>query len=318
MVADLQRERDVARQLDQQTRPVAERTFEQEVAEARERLERVRSQIHRVREDPSNYRETLTLWGALSGAVAKPTISKHVARQLIDLEDEEYFLEVRLGYKRPPSALGREARAFGLRGLDAEWPDKEHVEWLASQPKFLERWPELQDGRFRQFMQRRAEHHRGIWDKPSTKWEHQVSDCGPIILYWSSQEEEVVRRIKRLSDGVAALEAALGAQEEKLAQLESFKARALQTERDLARRLRLSFIPSDDCPYCGNPIGTTARLDHIYPVSKGGLSTRSNLVFVCFDCNQKKSDMTLSTFVRRWGLDRGIIEDRLTSLGKEF
>ncbi len=88
--------------------------------------------------------------------------------------------------------------------------------------------------------------------------------------------------------------------------------------RELARRLRMSVSPTDVCPYCGKSIGSEARLDHIYPVSKGGLSVRSNLIFVCLECNQKKSDMTLAVFVKVRNLDREAIEARLTQLGKEF
>ena len=88
--------------------------------------------------------------------------------------------------------------------------------------------------------------------------------------------------------------------------------------RELARRLRMSFSPTDVCPYCGKPMGSEARLDHIYLVSKGGLSVRSNLVFVCLECNQKKSDMTLTAFVKVRNLDREAIETRLNQLGNEF
>ena len=88
--------------------------------------------------------------------------------------------------------------------------------------------------------------------------------------------------------------------------------------RELARRVRMSFSLTDACPYCGKPIGNEARLDHIYPVSKGGLSVRFDLVFVCLECNQKKSDMTLAAFVKFCNLDREAIEIRLNQLGKDF
>jgi len=58
--------------------------------------------------------------------------------------------------------------------------------------------------------------------------------------------------------------------------------------------------------------------DHIYPVSKGGQSRAENMVNVCAQCNSKKSDLTLSTFIEQNGLDRVRIERNLNSLGKEF
>ena len=62
-------------------------------------------------------------------------------------------------------------------------------------------------------------------------------------------------------------------------------------------------------------MGTDARLDHIYPVSKGGLSVPSQLGFVCPQCNQKKSDMTLAAFAKAYKLDREAVEAKLCQLG---
>ena len=58
-------------------------------------------------------------------------------------------------------------------------------------------------------------------------------------------------------------EKALGEQEASLAELEAFKARALQESRTLASRLRLQCSVTDECPYCGASIGDGPRLDHI-------------------------------------------------------
>jgi len=134
----------------------------------------------------------------------------------------------------------------------------------------------------------------------------------------ADNEAKLEKQLALLGFELSILEMALGQEEARLAELEAFKGRATQETRDLARRLRLSFSPEDDCPYCGSPIGSDARLDHIYPVSKGGLSVRRNLVFVCLRCNQEKSDLTLAAFVRNKKLDRVAIESRLIELGKEF
>lgn len=111
---------------------------------------------------------------------------------------------------------------------------------------------------------------------------------------------------------------ALGGDTARLERLEAVEARVLQRERDLAAKLRLTFTPTDDCPYCGGPLGNDPRLDHIYPVAKGGLSVSTNLVFVCLQCNQQKSDMTLAAFLRGYNLDRATVEERLANLGKDF
>lgn len=72
-----------------------------------------------------------------------------------------------------------------------------------------------------------------------------------------------------------------------------------------------------DCPYCGKSI-TEGHADHIYPVSKGGLSTVQNMVYICSGCNLSKSDKTLSKWIKEKGLDRDLIESRLEALKKEY
>ena len=111
---------------------------------------------------------------------------------------------------------------------------------------------------------------------------------------------------------------ALGGDTARLERLEAIQARVLRKERELAARLRLTFTPTGQCPYCGQPLGNDPHLDHIYPVSKGGLSVSTNLVFACLQCNQRKSDMTLAAFLKAYNLDRQEAETRLSQLGKHF
>jgi len=95
-------------------------------------------------------------------------------------------------------------------------------------------------------------------------------------------------------------------------------ATAIGTSRNLAATVK-NHLPTDHpCPYCGVDLGMNYHADHIYPVSKGGQSRAENMVNVCAQCNSKKSDLTLSTFIEQNGLDRVRIERNLNSLGKEF
>jgi len=76
------------------------------------------------------------------------------------------------------------------------------------------------------------------------------------------------------------------------------------------------------CPYCGNPFETKAlnnniHLDHIYPVSKGGQSVNENLVFICSDCNSKKSNDTLAIFCNKNGYEPEAVTKILLRLGKD-
>ena len=74
---------------------------------------------------------------------------------------------------------------------------------------------------------------------------------------------------------------------------------------------------NQECPYCENVYETTELvLDHIYPVSRGGLDTKENTVLVCQTCNSKKSDKTLMIFCRLMKFDHADVCDRLIELGK--
>jgi 5-methylcytosine-specific restriction endonuclease McrA len=104
------------------------------------------------------------------------------------------------------------------------------------------------------------------------------------------------------------------------------KARAADKEsavRGMAKQYKKGFEEQkrlvDSCPYCGGAINQSdAQLDHIYPVSKGGLSTEENLVFVCSSCNRKKSNDTIRSFIEGAGFNSDIIYGRLKVLNKDF
>jgi 5-methylcytosine-specific restriction endonuclease McrA len=107
---------------------------------------------------------------------------------------------------------------------------------------------------------------------------------------------------------------------------QEIKARATSKELEIraqAKRFRSELEQQKRiitfCPYCESNLDSgNAHLDHIYPVSKGGQSTKRNLVFVCSVCNLKKKMHTLRVFVRDSDLDFDHIASRLEALGKDF
>lgn len=53
------------------------------------------------------------------------------------------------------------------------------------------------------------------------------------------------------------------------------------------------------CAYCGaQPESLT--LDHVVPLSAGGRNETPNIVPACFECNSRKSGMSLLDFVLAW------------------
>lgn len=71
----------------------------------------------------------------------------------------------------------------------------------------------------------------------------------------------------------------------------------LRRERQKARDLRASQwwkrrCDKGRCHYCGRPVPPRElTMDHIVPVSRGGRSTKGNLVPCCKDCNNRKKQM---------------------------
>jgi len=48
------------------------------------------------------------------------------------------------------------------------------------------------------------------------------------------------------------------------------------------------------CQYCGvQPGPESLTIDHIHPKAKGGVSSWTNCVLACIDCNKRKADLTL-------------------------
>lgn len=94
------------------------------------------------------------------------------------------------------------------------------------------------------------------------------------------------------------------------------KSRSLADQIKSALREQMNIDPH--CPYCGKDMGHDLHCDHIYPVSKGGLSTPQNMVYICSDCNLKKTDLTLAQFIKEYVFQRLEIEQRLEKLGKDY
>lgn len=87
--------------------------------------------------------------------------------------------------------------------------------------------------------------------------------------------------------------------------------------RIVAQSLRGHIPKTQRCPYCEGPmLPGHEHLDHISPVSRGGLSVTENLVYVCETCNVVKSDRSLFDFLASIGADSKTIYARLHWMGK--
>ena len=60
------------------------------------------------------------------------------------------------------------------------------------------------------------------------------------------------------------------------------------------------FAAAKSCAYCDKPIsGKDKTLDHMHPVSRGGLHSIHNAVICCYSCNSRKRDMPFDQWLRR-------------------
>lgn len=111
--------------------------------------------------------------------------------------------------------------------------------------------------------------------------------------------------------------------DEKLLELKASAAENHKKTRTLASpvksRLNEQFKTLNKCPYCCVQIDkSNAHADHIYPVSKGGLSTPKNMVFICSSCNLSKGNKTLNQFIKENNLQRKVIEYNLDLINKDY
>jgi 5-methylcytosine-specific restriction enzyme A len=70
--------------------------------------------------------------------------------------------------------------------------------------------------------------------------------------------------------------------------------REIKREKEKARRLRrtnwwYTRVQKGECYYCGRIVGReNLTMDHVVPLTRGGKSSKGNLVAACKECNNKK------------------------------
>lgn len=81
------------------------------------------------------------------------------------------------------------------------------------------------------------------------------------------------------------------------------KAGKYQGSRWIRRERRLAIYLRDGmaCTYCGAAVeedGVVLSLDHVIPVSKGGMNCSKNLVTACRRCNSNRGDRDVAEFAQ--------------------
>ena len=92
--------------------------------------------------------------------------------------------------------------------------------------------------------------------------------------------------------------------------------RHVARERGKARELRASawwknILQRGECHYCKKKFPPSAlTMDHIVPVSRGGASTRGNVVPACDACNKNKRHLTPAEQILRQLEDSGALNEQ--------
>lgn len=123
------------------------------------------------------------------------------------------------------------------------------------------------------------------------------------------KEEEKREREIRKKEQEELLKAKAAAHDKKIrVRTESLKPKVLKEQLKI----------SNHCPYCDILFEKgKAECDHIIPVSKGGLDRIQNLVYICVNCNRKKSTMTVRQFCKWANIDFDVVASKLEKLGKD-
>jgi 5-methylcytosine-specific restriction endonuclease McrA len=149
---------------------------------------------------------------------------------------------------------------------------------------------------------------QNVKQEPWIKLLNEILDVADVYekeIYDLDKEIENIKKTANLRDKEFKLKA-------KLAKA----ARVDEKIRAEAPTFRKSIKKTEFCPYCSSAIGSRPHLDHIYPVSKGGLNLDDNLVYCCQSCNSKKSDKSLRQFCIENNFSYLEVTDRLALLGK--
>ena len=91
-----------------------------------------------------------------------------------------------------------------------------------------------------------------------------------------------------------------------------------RNQAELKQDLKPELAKYKRCAYCESPLKfQDSHIDHITPVSKGGLGTLSNTVLVYSKCNLSKRAKTLRRFCADSGLNYDKVIARLEMVGKD-
>jgi 5-methylcytosine-specific restriction endonuclease McrA len=141
----------------------------------------------------------------------------------------------------------------------------------------------------------------------------------PVEFYlWALQSAVlVIPRIVNEKEKDKAKYAARKKKKDRSATLAAYESKSRNVGQTLMTEMKKTLRFPYHCPYCGKSTGKAdIHVDHINPVSNGGLSVERNMIPVCASCNLAKRDSSLRRFCKAQGFDFEAVCDRLETKDK--
>lgn len=134
---------------------------------------------------------------------------------------------------------------------------------------------------------------RAYWREYQRRWAKQKRE-----KIWAGSEDEQLAYLQRIRGyGRARYYRLTPAERNQSSRVWRQRRRAnggtLTAEEVQAKLLRQEGL----CHWCGRDMGPTPHLDHVIPISKGGLNNDENTVFACPTCNQRKGNLDLDDWL---------------------
>ena len=143
--------------------------------------------------------------------------------------------------------------------------------------------------------------HLGIFDSKRTF--EKILDEMPSLLKNAKETEQKQRVRKKRQD--------------RSAKLAAYEDKSRNVGKTIMKKMKENASTPFYCPYCLEKTQKKdIHVDHINPVSNGGLSVESNLIPICKKCNLSKKDLPLRKFCKNEGYDFESICEILEKLGK--
>ena len=236
-------------------------------------------------------------------------------RQLRDVAEKEtaWLEKNRLLYRQKREQLDHLIKQRGITGSEVTPEEQKLSKHVALYESRQNGWLEIATGISREEKNleamkiRRKKKKQTLSEKEILKFADQLGyTVEPTES--ESKPKQLSRRPKKSEDTVVDLW-----RDKTEADVASARSKQASAKRRLASQLNTF----NRCPYCTQKLSfEQSHVDHIHPVSRGGLSEDDNLILVCASCNKSKGAKTLRAFCRDTDLSYDVVVARLEQIGK--